>query len=113
MTDLHPRAKSTVRSSLFLGIKDEDVEAILAAASRKRIPAGRVVIEAGEKADRMFLLGVGRAKYYRLTKLGDEVLLWSLLSGDTFGLGTLLRQPTRYIGTARVNDFETGVREIY
>jgi CRP/FNR family transcriptional regulator, nitrogen oxide reductase regulator len=100
VTGLHHREKSAVGSSFFSGLAEEDARAMLGAASRQKIPAGRVVIEGGDKADRFFLLDSGRAKYYRLTKLGDEVLLWSLSPGDVFGLGSLLRHPTRYIGSA-------------
>jgi CRP/FNR family transcriptional regulator, nitrogen oxide reductase regulator len=98
MTGSHQ--KPITSSSLFMGIAEKDSRSILAEASRKRTPAGQVVISEGEKAERFFLLGSGRAKYYRLTRLGDEVLLWSLSSGDAFGLGSLLKHPLRYIGSA-------------
>jgi hypothetical protein len=54
--------KSTTSSSLFMGIAEKDSRPILAEASRKRIPAGQVVISGGEKAERFFLPGSGRAK---------------------------------------------------
>jgi CRP-like cAMP-binding protein len=46
----------------------------------------------------------GRARYYRVTKTGEEVLLWWLATGDSFGLGTLLDLPVQYIGTAQAID---------
>src|SRR5262249_37218589 len=46
----------------------------------------------------------GRVKYYRLTKNGDEVLLWWLSNGDTCGIGTLLSTTVHYIGTAEAVD---------
>ena len=100
MSGLNHRAKSAAGSSLFSGLTDDDTKAILGAASRQKVLAGRVIIEGGEEANRLFVLDSGRAKYYRLTKLGDEVLLWSLSPGDVFGLGSLLRHPMRYIGSA-------------
>jgi CRP-like cAMP-binding protein len=60
MTGSHQ--KSTTSSSLFMGIAEEDSRAILAEASRKRIPAGQVIISEGEKAERFSLSGSGRAK---------------------------------------------------
>jgi CRP-like cAMP-binding protein len=96
----HQHSKSNAKPSLFMGISEEDSKAVLAEASRKKTLAGQVVISEGDRADRFFLLGHGRAKYYRMTKLGDEVLLWSLSSGDAFGLGSLLRHPPHYIGSA-------------
>jgi CRP-like cAMP-binding protein len=85
-----------------MGITEEDSKAILVEASRKKIPAGQIIIRQGEKADRFFLLDAGRAKYYRVTKLGVEVLLWSLSSGDAFGWASLLRHPPHYIGSVQV-----------
>src|SRR5262249_3355702 len=42
----------------------------------------------------------GYAKFYRLTHGGREVLFARLGPGDVFGLGSLLSQPIRYVGTA-------------
>jgi CRP-like cAMP-binding protein len=43
-------------------------------------------------------------KYYRVTKSGHEVVLWWLVPGDAFGLGTLREMPVQYIGTAQAID---------
>jgi CRP-like cAMP-binding protein len=53
----------------------------------------------GSSPAHLFLLKSGRAKFYRLTHGGDEVLLSMLAPGDTFGLGTLLARPAPYVGT--------------
>ena len=100
MTDKHFAAKHTRDSRLFSYLANHQFEDIFAATTREKIPKGRIVIRQGEKANRLYLLSAGYAKYYRLTKRGNEVLLWSLSSGDTFGLVTLLREPPPYIGTA-------------
>jgi len=63
-----------------------------------------VLVRAGEPATSLFLLKHGRAKYYRITKKGEEVVLWWLTAGDTFGIGTLLAMPINYIGTAQTLD---------
>ena len=75
-------------------------EAFLRQHNTRRYPAGTVVIRGGDPANHLFLLNAGRAKYYRLTSDGEEVLLWSVAKGDVFGLGTLLKQPALYIGSA-------------
>jgi CRP/FNR family transcriptional regulator, nitrogen oxide reductase regulator len=87
-------------SSFFSGISDDERRNILASAQHKKISAGTVIIRGGEPASHLFLLNAGRAKYYRLTSEGEEVLLWSVAKGDVFGLGTLLKQPISYIGSA-------------
>jgi CRP-like cAMP-binding protein len=87
-------------SSLFTGISDDERRSIVAAAQHKKIPAGTVVIRGGDPASHLFLLNAGRAKYYRLTSEGEEVLLWSVAKGDVFGLATLLKQPLPYLGSA-------------
>jgi CRP-like cAMP-binding protein len=45
-------------------------------------------------------LNAGHAKYYRVTREGEEVLLWSLRAGNVFGLATLVRDPGTSLGTA-------------
>ena len=92
--------KSRPKFTFFDGLSEADTGAVLAAARRKKITADHVVIQAGEPARHMFLLEAGRAKYYRLSKGGDEVLLGLLCAGDVFGVGTLLGHPLPYIGTA-------------
>src|SRR5205823_739141 len=68
------------------------------------VQADRVIVNAGDPATSLFLLKHGRAKYYRITKKGEEVVLWWLTAGDTFGIGTLLAMPINYIGTAQALD---------
>lgn len=87
-------------SSLFMGISDGERRSILASAIHKNISAGTVVIRGGEPASHLFLLHAGRAKYYRLTSEGEEVVLWSVAKGDVFGLATLLKEPPPYLGSA-------------
>lgn len=87
-------------SSFFSGISDDERRGILASAQHKKMPAETVLIRGGDPANHLFLLNSGRAKYYRLTSEGEEVLLWSVAKGDVFGLATLLKQPPPYIGSA-------------
>ena len=59
-----------------------------------------MIVTGGDPATHLFLLRKGRIKYYHVMKKGDEVLLAWLLPGDAFGIGTLLKDPERHIGTA-------------
>lgn len=92
---------TTTSVPMFLaGLAQRDLKIILKAAERRKISAGHVVIRSGERARHLYLMCAGRAKYYRLTKNGEEILLWSLSPGDVFGLGTIFDDPLRYIGSA-------------
>ena len=81
-------------------IRGEALSEILAAAEIIEMGAEQVIIREGTQPSYVFLLKSGRAKFYRLSHSGDEVLLSLLVPGDTFGLGTLLTRPVPYIGTA-------------
>jgi CRP/FNR family transcriptional regulator, nitrogen oxide reductase regulator len=88
-------------TSFLSGISDESREHILASGQFRKVPANEVLIRAGEKATLLFLLHAGTAKYYRITKQGQELLLRWLVPGDVFGLGTLLKHPPDYMGSAQ------------
>lgn len=92
---------------LLSGLTPEQTDQLLQAAEHSTCRANQTILNSGESATSLFYLTDGSAKFYRLTKNGDEVLLWWLSTGDTFGLGSLLSQPLRYIGTAEaVQDCE-------
>src|SRR5262249_3202027 len=89
---------------LFSRLTPEQSELVLQSAERQRFSANRTIVTAGSPATSLFQLTEGAAKYFRVTKNGDEVLLWWLSKGDTFGLAALLGQPLHYIGTAQAMD---------
>src|SRR5262245_26542800 len=89
---------------LLSGLTPDQREHVLQSAKHRRVRANRVIFRTGDPAKNLFLLTRGRAKYYRVTKKGDEVLLFWLTAGDAFGLGTLLQWPIRYIGTVQTVD---------
>ncbi len=88
----HPRFLS--------GLKAEQKRLVLQSAEVWKLPRNSAIIHAGDLATKLFLLNTGRVKYYRITKKGDEVLLWWITPGEIFGIGSLLATPVRYIGTA-------------
>jgi CRP/FNR family transcriptional regulator, nitrogen oxide reductase regulator len=93
------------RPPTFLsGLTADQSKLILQSAERRRVPANNVIVTGGTPATSLFNLTEGTAKFFRVTKNGDEVLLWWLSSGDTFGIGALLAGPVRYIGTAETVD---------
>ncbi len=86
------------------GLTPAQKKLVLQSAEVRKIQADRVIVNTGDPATNLFLLKHGRAKYYRITKKGEEVVLWWLTAGDTFGIGTLLAMPINYIGTAQALD---------
>jgi len=86
------------------GLTPAQKKLVLQSAELRKVQADRVIVNAGDPAISLFLLKHGRAKYYRITKKGEEVVLWWLTAGDTFGIGTLLAMPINYIGTAQALD---------
>ena len=82
------------------GIGRDELSEILGAAKIRKIGARQVILREGTRPTQLFLLKSGRAKFYRLTRSGGEVLLSLLAPGEVFGLSSLLAHPRPYIGTA-------------
>jgi len=102
-----PMDETSPPPGLLSGLTDHQREVALQRAERRDFAANQVIVHSGAPATRLFQLTKGAAKFYRVTKNGDEVLLWWLASGDIFGVGALLARPWHYIGTAQaVEDCE-------
>jgi len=96
---------TTLAPPKFLaGLSPDQERLVVAAAEPRTYRADEVIIRTGDPATRFFLLKRGTAKYYRVSKKGEEVLLWWLTSDNVFGLGALLPQPAQYIGTVQAVD---------
>ena len=99
--------QSAPTPSLFSGLTADQTKSIIESAELRKFPAGTIIVNGGSPAINLFLITQGTAKYFRVTKRGDEVLLWWLSRDDTFGIGALLAERARYIGTAQsVDDCE-------
>jgi CRP/FNR family transcriptional regulator, nitrogen oxide reductase regulator len=90
---------STISSKLFDGLEQDAIAAIMGHAELQLFPAKSTIITSGEKATHLHLLKSGQAKYFRVTKSGDELILRLIIPGDVFGLGTLLDRPPANIGS--------------
>jgi CRP-like cAMP-binding protein len=101
--DMNAKAFATPPKFLS-GLTATQRKHILQLAEVREFRANSIIINAGDPANTLFLLKTGSIKYYRLTKKGDEVLLWWATPGDIFGIGTLLGTPTAYVGTAEAID---------
>ena len=90
-----PRKGLTPR--FFEGLDAADIKAVLSAATERHLPAKCLITNQGDRADRLFLLTAGRARYFFATKGGrKQVLLW-LPPGEIFGAMALLTKPSTYI----------------
>lgn len=99
MTDSRATLPAVGTSRFLEGLEKSAIESIVAAAQVRQIAAKRTILTEGEPASHLFLLRTGQARYYKLTKAGNEILLHLLLPGDVFGLGTLLKHPPDYLGS--------------
>jgi CRP-like cAMP-binding protein len=84
------------------GIPSHTRKLILSAAEYRTLPGKDTVIQSGAKATHLFLLASGKARYYRVTGHGRELLLRWLVPGDVFGMASLLSNPPPYMGSVEV-----------
>ena len=99
-----PRAHldaETFKSELFKGMRRDEITALLLAAATQEFEPSETIIDAARPATRLFLIRTGEVKFSRTTPEGREVVLGLLGPGDAFGLGTLLSEPTEYVGAAQ------------
>jgi CRP/FNR family transcriptional regulator len=85
---------------LLADLDKRAVNTILSFAATQKSPARRQLLTEGQPATHLFMLKTGHIRYYKTTKSGDEIVLCMLANGDVFGLGTLLKRPTNYMGSA-------------
>jgi CRP-like cAMP-binding protein len=86
--------------AFFSGLTASAKKLILDSAEHRGYSGNSLIVNAGDSATHLFLLRKGKVKYYRLSRKGDEVLLWWVSPGEIFGIGALAAAPLRYIGTA-------------
>jgi len=70
---------------LFCALQPEALESLARRGLVRRYGAGEAVFQAGEPADRFFLVVCGRVKVFRLSAHGGEQILHSCGPGTTFG----------------------------
>ena len=67
----------------------------------RKFQGAEVIKRADEPSTSLFLIEQGSINYYIITHDGHQILLRRLVPGDVFGVGSLLSEPTGYIGTAQ------------
>jgi CRP-like cAMP-binding protein len=97
---MNSQSAPALKTNFLADLDQRAVDKILSTASRQQSPARQQLLSAGQPATHLFMLRSGRVRYYKITKSGNEIVLHMLGNGDVFGLGTLLKQPTSYMGSA-------------
>ena len=98
-------AADPFRIRLLEGLSREERNAILGAASYRRLSRHTVVTSQEEQANHLFLLVKGSARYFFITPGGQKIYLFWLASGEIFGGATLLPEPSLFlVGTELVKD---------
>lgn len=98
-------AADPFRIRLLKGLCREERNAILGAASYRRLSRHTVVTNQEERANHLFLLLKGSARYFFIAPGGQKIYLFWLASGEIFGGATLLPEPSLFlVGTELVKD---------
>jgi CRP/FNR family transcriptional regulator, nitrogen oxide reductase regulator len=94
-----------LRPRFLEGLSPVDLNAILTAATQRRLPANSVFTNHGDSANHFFLLTKGRARFFYITEGGRRILLHWLAPGEIFGVMSLLPNPAPYlVSTEMVRD---------
>ncbi len=70
---------------LFSGVQDPQLAEIAAAATKRKVTRGTVIVRAGDTTDSLYILINGRARVMNSDEEGREVILSILGPGDFFG----------------------------
>jgi CRP-like cAMP-binding protein len=101
MTGSAPSSTPLVKSKFLTSLDDTALRQILDAAQVRRIAPKEDVTVSGGRPDHLFLLQAGRARFYKLTESGSEVLLLWAVPGDVIGLASLLANPPAYMASSK------------
>lgn len=98
-------AADPFRIRLLERLSREERNAILGAASYRRLSRHTVVTNQEERANHLFLLLEGSARYFFIAPGGQKLYLLWLAPGEIFGGATLLPEPSLFlVGTEIVKD---------
>lgn len=92
---------------LLAGVPDEDVQAVLGIARRRRFERGEVVFHQDDPADTLHLISKGRFVVRITTSLGDTAIFSVLGPGEMFGELALLGDARRSATVAALDAGET------
>lgn len=92
----------------FLGQLDAPArEALLARTRQRTLRKGEYIFRVGDDGDSVFLLLRGRAKSFKLSPEGREVILWFCFPGELFGLAAHPHHKGRMVTVQACEQSET------
>lgn len=87
-------------SRLLRRLTPSQLDEVLRAATYRQFPAHAIIAEQNTRADRLFLLVTGSARYFFITPDGRKASLFWLMPGDALGGACLLTEPSEYLVSA-------------
>jgi CRP/FNR family transcriptional regulator, nitrogen oxide reductase regulator len=78
---------------LFEGLSPEELDAVLATARPRRLPAGSPAFAQGETATEFFVLLNGRIQVHQTAPDGSEIIVRHINPGELFGIAKAMRRP--------------------
>ncbi|MFH2203429.1 MAG: Crp/Fnr family transcriptional regulator [Elusimicrobiota bacterium] len=70
---------------MFSALDNKSLDRFIKRSMSHCFPAGEVIVEPGERADRFFVVLSGSVKVYKISPRGDEQVLHVFGAGNTFG----------------------------
>jgi CRP-like cAMP-binding protein len=89
-----------LKSRFLAGFPPSDLKVILGAARQRQFAPNSVVVNQGSRADYLYLLTKGRARFFYNTPDGKKVILFWLTPGEILGGAALLANPFSYLVSA-------------
>jgi CRP-like cAMP-binding protein len=97
VADFPLRASDAPPTELFKGLGEREIDVILASAMLRRFSRKSLMTHQSGRADHLFLLWKGRARYFFETPNGKRLNLIWITPGHIFGATALVSQPSTYL----------------
>jgi CRP/FNR family cyclic AMP-dependent transcriptional regulator len=93
---MSPLTEILTKTSLFEGMSEEDVDSVAVRTVIRNFPKNMTVLSQGDDTDSFYLIIEGKVDVFLQNDKGKEIIINSLVSGDSFGelapLGRIPRQ---------------------
>lgn len=81
---------------LFEALDDNQLQTVISHARQVKLAAKQILFEAGQHAERFYLLCCGQVKLFSLSASGDEKVIEIVTPGKTFGEAIMFMDKHRY-----------------
>lgn len=78
---------------IFSQMPADELDAMLASARVRQLPAGEAAFEQGDEARDFFILLHGRLKVVQTTEDGQQIIIRHINPGEPFGIARAIRRP--------------------